>query len=219
MTKKDITTVELAVRVLKTGTCPTLSGKSTLTYQIGCTEASEIMLRITGNTNPGYFNAEWVPYAEVQALLTTQDRGKAITSFVLNPLYRGKSSNSPSFLFAVLKQEGLVQLSESKRRCYDRCSDEAFLVRVQKLIDGKVAPATSTKAKPGKNNKVKLAETTSGTITDAANPEPVAQESAEKPLFVLTDMPNNKPAMRGRPKKTVQVADAVTPEAKQAETA
>jgi hypothetical protein len=207
------------IRVLKSGTCPNLSGKSTLSYRVGVNEAGEIMLQLIGNSNPGYFNNEWVKYADVQDLLSRQDQGKAITSFVLTPLYRGKSSNSPSFLFAVLKQEGLVQLSESKRRCYDRCSDEAFLVRVQKLIDGRVAPATSAKGKSGKNNKSKVAEVTPATITDAANPEPAAQESAKKPLFVLTDMPNNKPVMRCRPKKTVQVADGVVPEAVPAETA
>jgi hypothetical protein len=215
MTKKQATTEETSIRVLKKADCPTLSGKSTLTYQIGCTDTAEIMLRITGNTNPGYFNTEWVPYAEVQALLTKQDQGKAITSFVLTPLYRGKSTNSPSFLFAVLKQEGLVKLSESKRRCYDRCSDAAFLDRVQKLIDGKGAPAVSSKAKPGKNNKGKVAEVAPVTITEAAQPEPASQEPAEKPLFVLTDVPDNKPVKRGRPKKAQPMdaaqGDAVNP--------
>jgi hypothetical protein len=202
MSKKATTTEELAVRVLKTGTCPTLSGKSTLTYKVGCTEALAIMLRITGNTNPGYFNSEWVPYADVQALLAKQDQGKAITSFTLVPLYRGKSTNSPSFLFAVLKQEGLVKLSESKKRCYDRCDDAAFLASIKKLIDGKPVVEQAPKAKAGKNNKAQ-----------------VASEPVEKPLIVLGDVPDNKPAKRGRPKKTEQVVDAVVPEANQPETA
>ena len=126
MSKKAANT-EAPVRVLKNGTCPNLSGKSTLSYRIGVDEAGEIMLQLVGNSNPGYFNNEWVPYSTVQDLLAKQDQGKAITSFALTPLFRGKSTNSPSFLFAVLKHEGLVQLSESKKRCYDRCSDAAFL--------------------------------------------------------------------------------------------
>ena len=116
------------------------------------------MLRLVGNSNPGYFNNEWVPYSTVQELLAKQDQGKAITSYVLTPLFRGKSTNSPSFLFAVLKHEGLVQLSESKKRCYDRCSDAAFLASIKKLIDGKDVPAASSKGKAGKNNKGKVAE-------------------------------------------------------------
>ncbi len=217
MSKKAANT-EATVRVLKNGTCPNLSGKSTLSYRIGVDEAGQIMLRITGNTNPGYFNNEWVPYSTVQELLAKQDQGKAITSFVLTPLFRGKSTNSPSFLFAVLKHEGLVQLSESKKRCYDRCSDAAFLANIKKLIDGKDVPASS-KTKFGKNNKGKEAEAIPVTITEVANPEPAAQEPAEKPLFVLTDVPDNKPAKRGRPKKAQPMVDAAVPEVDQAETA
>ena len=157
MSKKAANT-EPTVRVLKNGTCPNLSGKSTLSYRIGVDESGEIMLQLVGNSNPGYFNNEWVRYSAIQELLAKQDQGKAITSFVLTPLFRGKSTNSPSFLFAVLKHEGLVQLSESKKRCYDRCSDAAFLANIKKLIDGKDVPATSSKGKAGKNNKSKEAE-------------------------------------------------------------
>lgn len=137
------------------------------------------MLQLVGNSNPGCFNNEWVKYADVQVLLAKEDQGKAITSFTLVPLYRGKSTNSPSFLFAVLKQEGLVQLSEAKKRCYDRCSDAAFLASIGKLIDGKgTATDQAPKAKAGKNNKGKVAE-----ATPATTPEPAAQEPTEKPLF------------------------------------
>ena len=203
---------EAPVRILKNGTCPNLSGKSTLSYRIGVDEAGEFMLQLVGNSNPGYFNNEWVRYSAVQDLLAKQDQGKAITSFVLTPLFRGKSTNSPSFLFAVLKQEGLVKLSESKKRCYDRCSDAAFLERVQKLIDGKDVLASSAKGKAGKNNKSKVAE---------MPPEPVieapAEEPANKPLFVLSDAPDNKPGKRGRPKKAQPMVDAVVPEVAPAE--
>lgn len=209
MSKKSVNTEVQNIRVLKSGTCPTLSGKSTLAYKVGCTEASEIMLRITSNSNPGYFNSEWVKYSDVRALLAKQDEGKGITSFTLVPLYRGKSTNSPSFLFAVLKQEGLVKLSESKKRCYDRCSDAAFVASIQKLIDGKgtAVAEKAPKAKAGKNNKAALAQ------------EPAATEPTKKPLFVLGDVPDNKPAKRGRPKKADQVVDVVAPEVSPAETA
>ena len=216
---KKAAKAEPTVRVLKNGTCPNLSGKSTLSYRIGINEAGQIMLQLVGNSNPGYFNNEWVRYSAVQELLAKQDQRKAITSYALTPLFRGKSTNSPSFLFAVLKHEGLVQLSESKKRCYDRCSDAAFLATVKKLIDGKDVPAASSKGKAGKNNKGNVAEPTLATITDAATPEPAAQEPAEKPLIVLTDVPASAAAKRGRPKKTAPMVDAVVPEANQAETA
>ena len=214
MSKKAIT--EAPVRVLKNGTCPNLSGKSTLSYRIGVNEAGEIMLQLVGNSNPGCFNNEWVPYSTVQELLAKQDQGKAITSYALTPLFRGKSTNSPSFLFAVLKHEGLVQLSESKKRCYDRCSDAAFLASIKKLIEGKAVPASSND-KAGKNNKEKVVEATPVTITEAATPESAASEPTTKPLFALTDMPDSKPGKRGRPNKTAPMVDAVVPEVAPAE--
>ena len=213
---KKATTTEAPVRVLKNGTCPNLSGKSTLSYRVGVNEAGGIMLQLVGNSNPGCFNNEWVKYADVQDLLSQQDQGKGITSFTLVPIYRGKSTNSPSFLFAVLKQEGLVKLSESKKRCYDRCSDSAFLASIGKLIDGKAVPASSN-GKAGKNNRGKVAEATPVTITEAATPEPSVPEPTTKPLFVLSDVPDNKPVKRARPKKAAPMVDAVVPEVAPAE--
>ena len=40
MTKKEIVP-EMPVRILKVGTCSTLSGRSVLTYHLGCNAASE----------------------------------------------------------------------------------------------------------------------------------------------------------------------------------
>jgi hypothetical protein len=40
--------------VLKTGSCPSLTGASTLTYEIG-TDADGIVFRITGNSGGGVF--------------------------------------------------------------------------------------------------------------------------------------------------------------------
>ena len=46
------------MRVLKTSSCKTLSGKSTLTYQIGCNPDSIIHLRISRNDGGGFFSPE-----------------------------------------------------------------------------------------------------------------------------------------------------------------
>jgi hypothetical protein len=46
------------IRILKSGTRPSISGASTLTYEIGYD--SEIRFRITGNTRGGLFGKEWV---------------------------------------------------------------------------------------------------------------------------------------------------------------
>lgn len=138
---KPVTTTnpESAIRVLKTGTCPALSGKAKLTYQIGCMGKADIQFRISANSNPGFFNADWVSLSEIQEELDKSPSGKPITSFVLNEIFRGKSMNTPGFLFAALKQEGLVERSKDKQRCYDRGDPREFMSAVKALIalDGK----------------------------------------------------------------------------------
>ena len=102
------------VRVLKTATCPSLSGKSKLTYQIGaqendqgvCTPKSEVQFRIHANSGKGFFSDNWVP---VTALMQLLDKTKQITSFSIFPLIRGKSVNTAGFILAAARQEGLVR--------------------------------------------------------------------------------------------------------------
>jgi len=126
---------ESAIRILKTATCPSLSGQSKLTFVIGLSPKSEIYFRVSANTGHGFFSDEWVPLGDIQQAFDKVPSGKPITSFALSPLYKGKSSNSPGFLFAVLKQEGLVQPSKDKARCYERGDLKGFMAGIKALND------------------------------------------------------------------------------------
>ena len=106
----------MQIRILKINTCPSRSGKSQLTYQLGCNEQSEVYLRIHGNSGTGFFNDEWIAVKRIQAQLSSS--GNQFTSFALNALFKGKSMNTPFFILAVLFKEGLVITSTSNRRCY-----------------------------------------------------------------------------------------------------
>ena len=108
------------MRVLKTATCKTLSGKSTLTYRIGVTPDSTLHLRIAGNTGGGFFSDEWIPFEAVQEALQDDAEGAAITSIRLTPLFKDKSVNTPSFLLATLKHLKLVRSMQGKRRHHER---------------------------------------------------------------------------------------------------
>jgi hypothetical protein len=114
---------EAELRVLKTGTCVSTSGKSKLTYEVGCTPDSEIHLRITANTGSGAISQNWIPFKAIREALASVPPGE-LTSSHLHPLYAGKSVNTPAFLLAALMSEGLVRPSTSKRRCYE-CADDA----------------------------------------------------------------------------------------------
>ena len=145
MTKKEVVP-EMPVRILKVGTCSTLSGRSVLTYHIGCNAASEGYARVVQNSSSGQFNADWVSLSLIEKLLTEQPADKPMTSRVLLPVFRGKSSNSPAFLFAVLKAEGLVLAGAEKDSGYQLGDIAAFHKAVAALIatgtDLNESPAT-----------------------------------------------------------------------------
>ena len=112
--KKEVSPPDTLIRILKIGTCTSLSGRSELTYHLGCNAESEIHFRMVQNSGNGQFNAEWVSLTLIERLLTQHPADKPMTSRIMQPVFRGKSSNSPAFLFVSLKAEGLVKAGDGK---------------------------------------------------------------------------------------------------------
>ena len=150
MKSKAVATSEIQplIRVIKTATCKSLSGKSDLTYHLGVDEESNLHLRVFANTGSGYFSQEWVPYSAVQAILA---KAPFITSFSLRSLYVGKSTNSPGFLLAALKAEELVKLKGEKERVYVALDSSLFMAGVTVLME-----ATDAIKKPKKASKAEV---------------------------------------------------------------
>ena len=98
--------VKSEIRLLKIRSCSSRTGKSTLTYYIGCNPEGELQFRIFANSGNGFFNDEWV---SLNALLSKAS--EQFTSYALSPLFTGKSTNTPAFLLATLMEEKLVQVS------------------------------------------------------------------------------------------------------------
>jgi len=145
-------TDEPDLRVLKTTTCPSLSGKSKLTYEIGCGPASDLQVRISKNSGTGYFSKDWVAWDRLTGVLN-KNGSKPLTCHTLSPLFKGRSVNTSGFLLAALKNEGLVREMEDKPRCYQLQDATAFLTEVQGLLG---APAAAPKkARPKKPALVK----------------------------------------------------------------
>lgn len=139
------------IRILKTATCPSLSGKSTLTYNIGCNALSEIQFQVLENDGGGFWNDDWVTQKSIQAVLDKQPHGKDISSTTFRSIYPSKSTNSPGFLLAVLKDVGLVQPSKTNQRCYELGSPKEFIAEVNALLAsapelGMAATANATDA-------------------------------------------------------------------------
>jgi hypothetical protein len=87
---------------------------------------------------------------------------------VLHALFRGKSLNSPGFLMAVLKAEGVVKASAVKRRCYEPTKDAGFLAGIERLMASAVD--LDAEAKPAAKSRPKK---------QAAEPEATDQGTAE----------------------------------------
>ena len=113
------------VRILKTATCASTSGKSKLTYEVGCTPDSQVHVRITANTGSGAISKNWVSLQAIREVLKGAPPGE-LTSGHMQKLCAGQSVNNAGFLLAVLMSEGLVRPSTSKRRCYESSDEAAF---------------------------------------------------------------------------------------------
>lgn len=146
-----------AVRVLKIGRCPSLSEKSELGYEVGVDAATSILFRVVSNSGNGRFNSIWVSLTDIGELLNRLG-SIPITSRVLYPLFQGKSSNSPAFVLAALKAEGLFISGEDKDSGYLLGDTEGFMQAMTALIENGVdmaeAPedkaATSKMKRPAK---------------------------------------------------------------------
>ncbi len=141
---------ETPIRILKIGTCSTLSARSTLTYQVGLNAESGVFISITQNSGNGQFNVDWTPLAVVEKLLASHPADKPMTSRSMQPVFRSKSANSPAFLFACLLAEGLVKAGAEKDGGYLLGDIESFKQATHALVaagtDLTVATDTASEA-------------------------------------------------------------------------
>lgn len=157
----------LDMRILKKAACKTLSGKSTLTYQIGALPDNEIHIQVLAKDGGGMFSQEWVSFEAVQAALENDDEGAAITSIQLTPLFKGKSVNTPSFLLAALKHLKLVRPMQGKQRHHERMNPGPFLDQMEKLMSS--SPAVKPKGTT-KKATVRKAPRKKATVKKKATP-------------------------------------------------
>ncbi|MCG3171655.1 MAG: hypothetical protein CALGDGBN_03296 [Pseudomonadales bacterium] len=134
-------------RILKKAQCPTISGKSDLTYNIACDPAAKgLFVRLTAASGGGFFSNEWVALKDIQQALRS---GSPISAIRLMPLFRGQSVNTPGFLLAVLAAEGLIRPLPGKQRVHELVQNSDFQARMEKLIASTAnLPDDAAKTKP-----------------------------------------------------------------------
>ena len=141
------------MRTLKTGSCPSLSGRSTLTYKIECMNDREVYLCLLDNTGSGIFNKEPVELSHIDALLASAE--KPITSGSLQGLFKGKSSNSSGFVLAVLLNERLIRISQGNLRHYECVDQTEFKKTIEELVKLEAQPTHTPPPKTAKKHNQK----------------------------------------------------------------
>ena len=139
---------EKEMRILKTGECPSLSGKSTLTYNIGSDSDNNVYIALTGNSGAGVFNKDWFALEDIHSLLAHQEK---VTSGSLLGLFEGRSSNTPGFLLEVLLKMELLKISPGNKH-YDLVSQAEYGKIVQALLDSGTSKKKTSKKRKGVTN-------------------------------------------------------------------
>lgn len=102
----------MTVEIIKEETCPSLSRKTTLKYQLGKNPEEEIYLRIEENKDAGLFNEDWVALDAIHSLLS--DQPEPFGGNILQPLFEGRSVNTSYFIMAALLDQEMVSKAERR---------------------------------------------------------------------------------------------------------
>jgi hypothetical protein len=103
---------------LKTCTTKSVSGSSTLKYQIGTGPNSDIHLRVISSSGSGYVNPIWHSLNDILAVLEAHPIDAPFSSAILAQglKLKGQSNNNIGFLIAVLLQEKILASFEGEEK-------------------------------------------------------------------------------------------------------
>ena len=186
--KATTTTDEPTIHVLRTDTCSTSSGKSTLGYEIGTDESDGIYLRVATNDGGGFFSNEWVKFEAICDAIADWPEGQGITSMTFRKIFRGKSANTPGFLVAVLNAVGILEPEGEKKRVHQTRNPEHFLAQVEALRKG-ANPKAKPKRKAPAKAKAKAAPKTKATKTKTPRKSPARKRPARSKKASLHPSP------------------------------
>ena len=115
--------LDTLILVLKQDSCPSLTARSTLGYQLGLKDESELYLRLVSNTGSGFFSKEWIPCSVIGQLITGANE---LTSTSFKTLFPNKSVNTGGFVMAVVKALGLIQSNVLNTRWHEQVKEVTF---------------------------------------------------------------------------------------------
>lgn len=140
----DTTPETITITTLRTDQCPSLSGRSTLTYELGNDPEGRLHLRVTHNTGKGHHNPSWVAYEAVEPLLMA---ATTLSASALAKLFAGTSVNTAGFVMAVLKHLGVLQAVTDKRHAYQYVEGTDWKSLLQAPVQSSTRPVKDDKAR------------------------------------------------------------------------
>ncbi len=117
-------------RILKVGTCPSLSRASQITYRLGLQD-EQVYLAIAGNSGGGLYSKE---YVSLEAIIAAIQGDQSITGKTLRPLFKGKSANTPGFALAAARDLGLIVAMPGDEGGYQRGDAQRCREEIAALI-------------------------------------------------------------------------------------
>ena len=132
------------IECIHEGQCPSISGRSTLTFAIGRHPNGALHLRIAGNSGGGMFCDDWAAGSAIDEVV---QGATALTSRSFDVLHPGRSINTAGFVLAALKQLGLLRAIAENTRLHEHVPTETF----DKVAMTAINPAEAKKPKAVKS--------------------------------------------------------------------
>lgn len=132
------------IQVIYTGQCLSLSGRSTLEFEVGQhQEDGTLHMRISGNDGGGMWCKDWSSAEAIQDIVLGATE---LTSKSFKELHEGRSTNGPGFLLAALRELGLVRVSVLNARVHEHILGTVFAG----LVQGHIATSSQSSGKSAK---------------------------------------------------------------------
>lgn len=128
------------------GECPSVSGRSTLTYVVGRHSIENTLhLRIAENTGKGMWCADWATAEGIEKIVKGAHE---LTAKSFHALHPGKSINTGGFVLAALRDLGLIRPNELNTRHHEHVPmttlERVVMERMKAEEGGAAEPAPKT---------------------------------------------------------------------------
>lgn len=140
------------IEVIYTGECQSVSGRSTLTYEVGRNSADRTLhLRIAANTGQGMWCKDWAAATAIEAVVKA---GGKLTAHSFQALHQGRSINSGGFVLAALRDLGLLRPNELNTRHHEHVPmatlERVVMERMKAEEGGAAEPVPKTSRRKSK---------------------------------------------------------------------